>query len=221
MKEIYRKILFAVIWYIIYYPICYLIFIPSVFSIPLYLFSLIIYYFIGIIDVIIRPMKERGEKFDKYDIIMVLLFILHPFLVILAFYENLLLIAQFIPLWNNLIISYIGLPLFIVGGIIGLLARKQLGKFATGELMVQKEHHLITSGLYGIIRHPIYFAGLLGTFGFLLVFRCIIILVVNIFLLILVFRQRINQEEKILLEAFGEEYRDYMKRTKRLIPYIY
>jgi protein-S-isoprenylcysteine O-methyltransferase Ste14 len=37
----------------------------------------------------------------------------------------------------------------------------------------------------------------------------------------LVFLRRIHVEETVLLEALGDEYRDYMRRTKRLIPAIY
>lgn len=32
---------------------------------------------------------------------------------------------------------------------------------------------------------------------------------------------RINIEEKLLLEQFGSEYEEYMKKTKRMIPWIY
>ena len=39
--------------------------------------------------------------------------------------------------------------------------------------------------------------------------------------IILAFLYRINVEEKVLAEAFGEQYSDYIKRTKKLVPFIY
>ncbi len=152
---------------------------------------------------------------------MILLFILHPFLIILAFYENILLIVPYLSFWNNVIISYIGLALTIIGGLITIIARLQLGKYATGELMIQQEHQLVQRGLYRKIRHPIYLGGLIGIIGFPLVLRSLIITIAVFVLDLLVFIQRMNREEKLLQEEFGDEYRAYMNESKRLIPYIY
>ena len=48
-----------------------------------------------------------------------------------------------------------------------------------------------------------------------------IMLIVVSVLYFVVLRHRLLFEEKLLIEEFGEEYRDYMKKTKRLIPYLY
>ena len=66
-----------------------------------------------------------------------------------------------------------------------------------------------------------YSWALIGVIGFGLVFRSIItLLFVSIFYFI-VFKMRIDEEERLLYEAFGEEFTDYKKKSKKLIPFIY
>ena len=82
---------------------------------------------------------------------------------------------------------------------------------------VRKDSFLVSTGPYAIIRHPIY----LGAFVFLaalsLVTANLLILLPSIVLLALLYTQ-IGGEEATLIEKFGDEYREYMKRTPRFIP---
>ena len=82
---------------------------------------------------------------------------------------------------------------------------------------VRKDAFLVSTGPYAIIRHPIY----LGAFVFLaalsLVAANLLILLPAIALLALLYTQ-IGGEEATLIEKFGDEYREYMKRTPRFIP---
>lgn len=107
------------------------------------------------------------------------------------------------------IFSYTGLLLLIPSIILFTVARIQLG----GSFQVSAEaNKLIKTGIYKKIRHPIYLFG--GTFflGIILItqmFPLIIILAI-----IIVFQiKRINQEEKVLTEKFGNEYLEYKKQT--------
>ena len=81
----------------------------------------------------------------------------------------------------------------------------------------RKEENLVTVGPYHYVRNPIY----LGDFAFGLAAALLaanwLILLPEIFIVILVYRQ-IDGEERMLLERFGDEYREYMKRTPRFIP---
>ncbi len=66
-----------------------------------------------------------------------------------------------------------------------------------------------------------YSGALIAVIGFGLVFRSIItLLIVSIFYFIL-FKMRIDEEERLLYEVFGEEFTSYKKKSKKLIPYIY
>jgi protein-S-isoprenylcysteine O-methyltransferase Ste14 len=168
----------------------------------------------------IRPISEKREV-DKFSIIILIMFFAGPFFHILNYYENLYIISKNIQFWDNLVISYIGISIYIIGGIIVLVSRIQLGKFGGGSLVIEDDHKLINEGIYKRIRHPMYLGGLLGGIGAGLVFRTIIMLVSCFVLYFFVFRQRIIHEERLLIGEFGEEYLTYMKKTKRLIPFIY
>ena len=94
---------------------------------------------------------------------------------------------------------------------------RQLG---STRLQIVEGQRLITDGVYAYVRHPLYLGDLLRNYGITMVFSSmyglLFMLAANLFLV-----ARIRMEEDMLLGAFGDEYRDYMKRTKRLIPFIY
>lgn len=85
------------------------------------------------------------------------------------------------------------------------------------QLQLTQGHRLITTGPYARIRHPLY-AGMCGWF------ICLSLLTANwIFVgaCVLTFAGllwRIPKEEQMLIEAFGNEYKEYMKRTGRFLP---
>ena len=75
-------------------------------------------------------------------------------------------------------------------------------------------------GLYKHVRHPLYLGEILRNFGIVSVFSSgygILLVVIGTAFLLL----RIRLEENMLVEAFGRDYEDYKRKTKRLIPYIY
>ena len=108
--------------------------------------------------------------------------------------------------------------LLLVGGIILLVSRIQIGRYGTGKIVIEKEHQLITRGIYGYIRHPIYLGGLIGWTGLSLAFKGVIIPVIVLIIYFTVFKSRMDLEERMLLEEFGEEYKSYCKTAKRAIP---
>lgn len=219
-KNIIEKILFS-IFFILYYNICFLIFAIEIYTILIYQIYLIIYFLFLFLDTMIRPISEKGEKSDKYAKFILVLFILGPFFLISSYLENKYLIIKYIPIWNNIIISYLGILIYIVAGIILIGSRIQLGKFATGVLLIEDDHKLIKQGIYKYIRHPIYSGSIIGVLGFGLVFRALIVLIFCLVLYFIIFRQRMIYEEQILEDKFGQEYVTYKKKTKRLIPFIY
>ena len=87
----------------------------------------------------------------------------------------------------------------------------------SAQLQLTKGHHLITTGPYARIRHPLY----TGMFGWcaalsLLTANWIFVAVCVLFILGLLWR--IPKEEQMMIEAFGDEYKKYMQRTGRLFP---
>lgn len=58
--------------------------------------------------------------------------------------------------FHNLIINLLGLGFLLIGLLILVIAIKQLGTALTPVVTPKKNAQLVTSGLYGIVRHPIY-----------------------------------------------------------------
>lgn len=228
MKPLHRKILYVILWYVVYPQQWYLYFIPELFYDPgnrLFLAAVLITYLVGVVDTYFRPFSEsiRGDLRTNpaYNAILLLLFVFNPLLVILAFNENRLLVAGSLPFWDNPLVAYAGLLLLIVGGAVTLVGRAQLARFGSGVLHIEEDHRLITTGVFRHIRHPIYAGGVLGVVGFYMAFRSAVMLTLVSLLYFIVIRHRLIFEEEMLIEEFGDEYREYMKRTKRLFPYLY
>ena len=117
-------------------------------------------------------------------------------------------------------LRWLGAVLFALGGVLRLAPVFVLGRRFSGLVAIQPDHRLVTSGLYGLIRHPSYLGLLLGTLGWGLAFRSGVGVAVAI-LMIPVVLGRIEAEERLLSETFGGEYEAYRARTWRLAPYLY
>jgi protein-S-isoprenylcysteine O-methyltransferase Ste14 len=117
-------------------------------------------------------------------------------------------------------VRYLGLVLYVVGGVLRLAPVFVLGRRFSGLVAIQEGHELETGGLYRVIRHPSYLGLLLGLFGWALVFRSLIGVLVSL-LLIPPLVARMNSEEALLASEFGERYSDYRRRTWRLLPFLY
>jgi protein-S-isoprenylcysteine O-methyltransferase Ste14 len=78
----------------------------------------------------------------------------------------------------------------------------------------------MTSGLYGFIRHPSYLGLFVLALGWGLAFRSGVGVLIAVLMLTVVLA-RIESEERLPSESFGDEYDAYRARTWRLIPYVY
>jgi protein-S-isoprenylcysteine O-methyltransferase Ste14 len=118
------------------------------------------------------------------------------------------------------IVPYVGLTLFVLGGVLRLAPVFALGRRFSGLVAIQQGHRLKTDGLYRYVRNPSYAGLLVNCTGLVLIFRCWLglFLVVG-FLVVLLFR--IKSEEALLASTFGEEYDAYRRRTWRLVPWLY
>ena len=221
MKPVLRKLIFFVVWYLGYYTLCFLLFAPELFTISIYLVLMVSYYVVSFVDTMIRPFAEKAELSPKYSLILLMVFLVNPFLIVLTVYENINVISKYVEVWDHILISYIGIITFLVGGFITIVSRVQLGMYGSGRLVIEENHKLVSTGIYRYLRHPMYFGGLLGVIGMALGIRSIIMLFVSGIFYFVIFRNRIREEERLLIEEFGESYNTYMKQTKRLIPRVY
>jgi len=117
-------------------------------------------------------------------------------------------------------VRWIGVLLYTAGGVLRLAPVFVLGRRFSGLVAIQPEHRLVTSGLYGVIRHPSYLGLFVLTLGWGLAFRSGVGVIIAVLMLVVVLA-RIEAEERLLGETFGAEYEAYRARTWRLAPYVY
>jgi protein-S-isoprenylcysteine O-methyltransferase Ste14 len=227
LNTLIRKTLYVIGWYMVYPQAWYLWLAPELFTdhtLRLMLAAILVSYVIGILDTYFRPFSEniRGdfETNPMYSYTMVGLFLLNPLFVVAASREQAA-IAQLLPVWGNPLVSVAGIVLLITGGAVTVAGRAQLGKYGSGIIQIEEGHRLVTTGIYGLIRRPIYGGGLVGLVGLYLAFRSLIVLVAVTAVYFVVIKHRLLFEERMLMEEFGDEYKAYMKKTSRLIHYVY
>jgi protein-S-isoprenylcysteine O-methyltransferase Ste14 len=117
-------------------------------------------------------------------------------------------------------IRWLGVVLFIAGGALRLWPVFVLGHRFSGLVAIQPGHTLVTSGIYGVTRHPSYLGLLVNSLGWGLAFRSGVGALLTA-LTILPLLARIRAEERMLRTQFGYEYDAYCARTSRLVPGLY
>lgn len=93
----------------------------------------------------------------------------------------------------------------------------ELGKHWSAQLQLRAEHHLVTSGPYSRVRHPLYTSMLGWAVGLALV-TANWVFVFMVALTVAMMVSRTPKEEQMMIDEFGDEYRDYMRRTGRFFP---
>ncbi|AEG19385.1 methyltransferase family protein [Methanobacterium paludis] len=163
-----------------------------------------------------QPGSGEEKRWDKY-----FMYILFPSFVI--WFLIMSLDAQRFAWTINFPIGLeaVGLIL-LIGSAFFLFRSYKDNTFVSPLVRIQSERDqkVVSTGVYGFVRHPMYLGGILLFLGAPLLLGSVYGLIVGIFLSLL-FVARITGEEKMLLEEL-EGYPDYKKKVKyRLIPYIW
>ena len=119
-----------------------------------------------------------------------------------------------LPLW----VRWAGFGISVLGVVVLLLAHQTLGRNWTGQLHIQEQHVLVVSGIYRFVRHPMYVSFLLAGIGTLFLSANWFIGVPQLVWFWVMYLGRVQHEEQMMLDAFGEQYRTYMHATGRLLP---
>jgi protein-S-isoprenylcysteine O-methyltransferase Ste14 len=117
-------------------------------------------------------------------------------------------------------IRWLGVVLFAAGGALRIWPVFVLGRRFSGLVAIQPGHELVTSGVYGVIRHPSYLGLLANSLGWALAFRSGVGVLLTA-LIVPPLLARIRAEETLLRVQFDGEYDAYCTRTSRLIPGLY
>ena len=114
-----------------------------------------------------------------------------------------------------------GVAVLIAALVMFRVTHKQLGRNWSITLETRAQHKLVTDGLYGYVRHPMYSSFFLSALAQLLLLQNWIAGPLGLIGMGIQFAMRVPCDEEAMIETFGAEYRDYMKRTARIIPWIF
>lgn len=98
---------------------------------------------------------------------------------------------------------------------------KELGRNWSITLEIRDRHELISGGPYALVRHPMYTSFLLMGVGQAFLLSNWVMGFAGLVGFAILFFLRVDKEERMMLETFGPQYRAYMERTKRIIPFLY
>ena len=96
-----------------------------------------------------------------------------------------------------------------------------LGRNFSIKLVIREKHALVTTGVYRLIRHPMYASALLWSLGQACLLPNWVTALAGLFGFCILYFGRVGREETLMLQTFGNEYREYMMHTKRLVPYVH
>ena len=161
-------------------------------------------------------MVDRHDLQDR-----VLVFLAMTAMVILP---SLFIFTPILDGWNYALphtLAWFGVPILAATNILLWKVHYDLGAAWSARLEIQDGHKLVEHGLYASIRHPMYTGVLLGGIGQALLLHNWIAGPATLIVGILFVIFRVPQEERMLLDHFGDAYRSYMKRTGRIFPKIF
>lgn len=118
-------------------------------------------------------------------------------------------------------ISIIGYVIIFSGLLIRLIAIRTLAEQFTYKVKIIENHKLIINGIYKYIRHPSYLGQILIFLGSGFAFANWISLIFLFLPILISTVYRIKIEEKVLIGHFADEYLNYIKKSKCLIPFVY
>jgi protein-S-isoprenylcysteine O-methyltransferase Ste14 len=141
------------------------------------------------------------------------------FLLQLVFFALILFAPKVPPLDFPLWLRVLGLAIIAIGGVFGTGGVLALGRNLTPFPKPIEGGTLVTSGVYGWVRHPIYTGLILGTLGWSL-WNANLLGVGLALLLFAFFDLKSRREERWLTEAYPN-YPEYRRRVRKLIPFVY
>lgn len=171
-----------------------------------------------LIDFTLYTRNERVKK-EKKSIVetgtMTLFFI--------AFYIRIVSKQGVFQIENNYLKKVsilIGTIAIVVGCIMNILGRFNLGNNWANHIKIYDKHTLVQNGMYRIVRHPLYASIMLMFYGACLVYRNYYCLLMVSFIFIPFMYYRAKQEETLLIQTFSE-YSNYKKTTGMFFPKIF
>jgi protein-S-isoprenylcysteine O-methyltransferase Ste14 len=177
---------------------------------------LVIWYAMGALWLVMafntkRTIKRRGIDFRVLLLVFFAFFIVRNRFDVNKIHEH---------LWApTATLGWLGVALMIIGASFAVWARFTIGTNWSGDVTLKEDHELIQRGPYALARHPIYtalFTMLLGSALAFGQYETAVIFVVAV----IIFSIKMRAEERLMTEAFPDQYPEYRRRVKAVIPFI-
>lgn len=156
--------------------------------------------------------RDRGS----YALIMVSMFAG----VFLAFFVGFGVPAATIT-WQQPLVFWTGIVLMLAGAAFRWYAIKVLGRFFTRSVATRAGQYVVDTGPYRLIRHPSYTGALVTMLGLGLAMTNWLSVILVMAGALIGYEYRVRVEERALCEGIGDAYREYMRRTRRFVPFVW
>jgi protein-S-isoprenylcysteine O-methyltransferase Ste14 len=160
----------------------------------------------------------KGDKKDKDKSTLNILWLAIPFSIAASVTVSYM--TKF-PMAEGSWIFYTGEAFILTGIVFRFMIIRSLGKYFTVDVTIKQDHQIKKDGFYRYLRHPSYTFSLLTSLGLGIYLNNWFSLILAFLPPFIAFTYRIKIEEQALVEKFGEEYVEYRKKTKKLVPFIY
>lgn len=162
-----------------------------------------------------KEAKSERRVTTQETVLLGLLFLAMFFLPLFYSTTNWLDFANYsLPGWAG----WLGTVLILLSLLVFWRSHADLGLNWSPSLEIRKEHKLITNGIFGYIRHPMYASQWIWVIAQPLLLQNWLAGALNFFVFILFYTLRVRAEEKMMLDTFGNEYREYMNKTGAVFP---
>ena len=119
--------------------------------------------------------------------------------------------------FHNIILNIFAILIYVIGIIFNLLGRFYLGHNWGNNVVIYKDHTLITKGVYSIVRHPLYASIIWMLYAVGILYQNYLVIILNSIIFIPFMTYRAKQEEKELILVF-KEYKDYQNKVGMFFP---
>ncbi len=113
-----------------------------------------------------------------------------------------------------------GLIVFMFFSWLQVLSFKNLKDNYSQEIVIKKNHQLVTTGMHKIVRHPQYISQILSDLGLGIALCSFLVVPLVLLVELPLFTLRAKKEEEVMTEYFGDKYMEYKKKSSFMIPFI-
>ena len=185
-----------------------------------------IYFLAMVVQILIRAPLSQRRKSEKIstrritsqeNLLLALLFAGMLLLPLIYSATNWLDFANYtLPAWAG----WLGVIVMLGALFIFWRSHADLGLNWSPSLEIREKHTLITNGIYGTIRHPMYASQWLWSIAQILLIQNWVAGLIGLAIFAPFYLLRVQAEERLMLDTFGEEYQAYMQRTGGVLPKI-